>query len=138
VGYSIKARPYFCEFLGEYVSVDTLLVRRTTGEKASAADVPVKDKGRVTGILGAWIYLVPFSEEALKTPGRLQGMIFHALDETGITSTHFRSEQFSEDPAVQGGPAPANAAVVMPARQERMVRYEFNKESRKVVYAIPP
>jgi methyl-accepting chemotaxis protein len=133
---NIKDRPYFAEVLGGDVSVGTLLVSRSTSENVTVVAVPIKEKGKVTGILGASIYLGPFNEKILQKLDLPENTIFYVLDDKGITALHFRPEFIFKDPTELDSPSLANAIKEVLANREGVLRYEFEGEPREVIYTV--
>jgi hypothetical protein len=131
---NLKDRPYFPEVLGGEVSVGTLLVSRSTGENVTVVAVPIRDRGEVTGVLGASIYLGALNEKILDVLDLSENMIFYVLDDRGITALHFRPEFIFHDPTELESPSLASAVREILTNREGVLRYEFEGKPREVIY----
>jgi hypothetical protein len=131
---NIRDRPYFSKVMAGEVSVGTLVVSRSTGENVTVVAVPVKKRGEVTGIVGASIYLGPFSAKIVELLDLPENLIFYVLDDRGITALHFRPEFILQDPTELDSPSLARAVREILQNREGVLRYEFEGKPREVIY----
>jgi ABC-type amino acid transport substrate-binding protein len=94
---SLKNRSYFPVVLAGNESVGTVVVSLSTGRNAAIAAVPVMNKGAVTGVLGASVYLDVLTDT-------LRGevpdpFVFYAVDTEGKFALHSEKGQISRSVA---------------------------------------
>ncbi|KPJ86620.1 MAG: hypothetical protein AMS17_11615 [Spirochaetes bacterium DG_61] len=131
---NIKDRPYFSMVMSGNVSFGQLVISRSTGKYVAIAAVPVRDKGRVVGLLGASIYLEELNEQVLKVLQLPENVIFYVLDQEGITALHFWKQYIFQDPAKLDSPSLARAVKEIMTKREGYVSYEFMGKPRDLIY----
>lgn len=92
---NLMSRSYFPSVLAGDESVGTVVVSHSTGRNTAIVAVPVKENGRVTGILGASVYLDTLTDmlqKEIKDP-----FIFYAIDKENKFALHSEKGQISRD-----------------------------------------
>jgi hypothetical protein len=109
---NLLSRPYFPSLLAGRESVGTIVSSHTTGRNVVIVAVPVREKGRVVGALGASVYLDMITagvNDALPLPENLQ---FFAVDPAGTVAIHSENGRiFQNDIAAGTSPGSAGDAV---------------------------
>jgi hypothetical protein len=92
---NLKSRSYFPVVLAGNESVGTVVVSHSTGKNAGIIAVPVKNKGTVSGVLGASVYLDRLTD---KLRGEIpEPFMFYAIDTEGKFALHSDKGQISRD-----------------------------------------
>lgn len=92
---NLKNRSYFPVVLAGNESVGTVVVSLSTGKNAAIVAVPVKDRGVITGVLGASVYLDTLTQvlrSEVPDP-----FIFYAIDKEGKFALHSDPGQISRN-----------------------------------------
>ncbi|HEX9935407.1 MAG TPA: cache domain-containing protein [bacterium] len=135
---NLKDRGYFPRVLAGETVVGSLVVSRSTGKKSAVLAVPVLKKGKTVGVLGWSIALEAFSELLTKEIGLAENRVFFALDSTGQTVLHVKTEKVFADAAKQDSPSLANVVSEMAARGEGQAEYEYQQSVRRILYKTSP
>lgn len=120
---NLMSRSYFPGVLAGNESVGTVVVSHSTGRNTAIVAVPVKENGRVTGILGASVYLDTLTD-------RLQGeiedpFIFYAIDKENKFALHSEKGQISRDITTIGASSSFGKALsTIRAQESGTVSYE--------------
>ena len=120
---NLMSRSYFPGVLAGNESVGTVVVSHSTGRNTAIIAVPVKENGRVTGILGASVYLDTLTD-------RLQGeiedpFIFYAIDKENKFALHSEKGQISRDITTIGASSSFGKALqTIRAQESGSVSYE--------------
>ncbi|HSQ93620.1 MAG TPA: transporter substrate-binding domain-containing protein, partial [Methanoregula sp.] len=119
---SLKNRTYFPGVVAGKESVGTVVVSYSTGKNTAIVAVPVMDRGTVTGILGASVYLDTLTT---KLKGEVpSSFVFYAIDHEGTFAIHSEKEEISR-----------NIATVSPASSfGQALRTIQDQESGSVAY----
>lgn len=131
---NIKDRHYFSVVMAGNVSLGQLVISRSTGKYVAIAAVPVRDRGRVVGLLGASIYLEELNEQVLKVLQLPENVIFYVLDQDGITALHFWKQYIFQDPTKLDSPSLARAVKEIMTKPEGYVSYEFMGKPQDLIY----
>lgn len=92
---NLMSRSYFPGVLAGNESVGTVVVSHSTGRNTAIVAVPVEENGRVTGVLGASVYLDTLTDmlqKEIKDP-----FIFYAIDKENKFALHSEKGQISRD-----------------------------------------
>jgi len=92
---NLKTRSYFPVVLAGRESVGTVVVSYSTGKNAVIVAVPVMDKGTVTGVLGASVYLDTLTDTIRREVP--EPFIFYAIDTEGKFALHSDKGQISRN-----------------------------------------
>lgn len=135
---SLSDRPYFPGVLAGNASLGTVVVSHSTGRSTGIVAVPVMDQDRVTGVLGASVYLDLLSRElgdALPLPAT---MFFFALDPSGTLSLHSDVQKIGQTVSMQGSPGAISSMQEIMTRQRGTVSYYAEGWQREVTYMTAP
>ena len=105
---NLMSRSYFPGVLAGQESVGTVVVSHSTGKNTAIAAVPVKVGGKVTGVLGASIYLEGITG-TLKD--ELPGTVFYAIDSEGKFALNSDTGLISQDALLNDGSTSFGRAV---------------------------
>jgi len=135
---SLFNRPYFPTVLAGNASLGTVVVSHSTGRSTGIVAVPVMDGNRVTGILGASVYLDLLTGELnddLPLPATLY---FFALDPSGTLSLHSDVQKIGQTISMQGSSEVVSAMEEILHREEGTVSYTAEGWHREVIFGTAP
>jgi hypothetical protein len=136
---NLASRPYFPGVLAGNTSIGYVVVSHSTGRTTGIIAVPVlEEPTKVTGVLGASVYLDTLSADLdrdLPLPGT---MYFLALDRDGLTALHSRPEQIGRQAAVQGTPDEIEAIRTLMGEEEGEVRFTSGGMQQTIVFRTSP
>ena len=110
---NLMSRSYFPTLLTGNESVGTIVSSHTTGRNVVVVAVPVLDKGSVTGILGASVYLDSLTtavQDSLALPDTLQ---FFAIDTDGNVALHSKDERIFQNDISAGITPPGSVGAAV-------------------------
>ena len=110
---NLMSRSYFPTLLAGNESVGTIVSSHTTGRNVVVVAVPVLDKGIVTGILGASVYLDSLTtavQDSLALPDTLQ---FFAIDSDGNVALHSKDERIFQNDISAGVTPPGSVGAAV-------------------------
>ena len=136
---NLASRPYFPGVLAGNTSLGSVVVSHSTGRTTGIIAVPIFDEvTRVTGVLGASVYLDSISED-LKQELPLPGtMYFVAVDRNGLITLHSRLEQIGRQATVQGTPDEIEAVRTLMTKEVGNVTFISEGVQQTIVFRTSP
>lgn len=137
-GQKLTDRPYFAKLIAGGMVCGDLVVSKSTGKKSVIIAVPVTDKDRVVGGIGASIFVDDLSQSLngrLKLPA---GSLFYALTTDGLTAFHINPKLDFVDPRQLHDPSLSDAVGTILSQTAGEVTYEFNGSMRHVIFDTSP
>ncbi|PKL65320.1 MAG: ABC transporter substrate-binding protein [Methanomicrobiales archaeon HGW-Methanomicrobiales-3] len=120
---NLMSRSYFPGVLAGDESVGTVVVSHSTGRNTAIVAVPVEENGKVTGILGASVYLDTLTD-ALQKEIR-DPFIFYAIDKENKFALHSEKGQISRDITTIGASSSFGQALrTIQSQESGTVSYE--------------
>lgn len=135
---NLMNRPYFPDVLAGNVSIGTVVVSHSTGRSTAIVAVPVVEKGAVTGVLGASVYLDEFSVDMREALDVREPFFFFALDLQGMYALHAEEARISQSSAQEDSASAAEAMETIRAENEGFVAYTSEGEQRQAIFATSP
>ncbi len=135
---NLMSRPYFPGVLAGNVSIGTVVVSHSTGKSTAIVAVPVIDRGAVTGVLGASVYLDELSVDMRESLDLQDPIFFFALDREGMYALNSEEERISQSAAMQDTPSATEAMETVLSENEGFVTYASGGEQRQVIFATSP
>jgi ABC-type amino acid transport substrate-binding protein len=105
---NLMSRSYFPTLLAGNESVGTIVSSHTTGRNVVVVAVPVLDKGKVIGILGASVYLDSITLAVKDTLALPDTMQFFAVDPAGNVAIHSNDERIFQNDISAGNTPPGS------------------------------
>lgn len=137
-GSSLKDRAYFPGVLAGNISIGTVVVSHSTGRDTAIAAVPIVNESKVTGVLGASIYLDSLSETLKRDMMLPDGMFFLALNPDGQIALHSRGERIAQDMERQGTSSMSRAVQTICSSEKGTVEYEYEGRLWRVIFETSP
>jgi ABC-type amino acid transport substrate-binding protein len=120
---NLMSRSYFPGVLAGDESVGTVVVSHSTGRNTAIVAVPVEENGKVTGILGASVYLDTLTDtlqKEIRDP-----FIFYAIDKENKFALHSEKGQISRDITTIGASSSFGQALrTIQSQESGSVAYE--------------
>ena len=138
VSQNLTDRTYFAVVMSGKPVLGEVVVSKSTGKPSGIIAVPIKDGGKVVGILGATIYLDQMNERIEKTLKLPAGVFYYALDPNGIVALHSRRELLMLNTLQKGDPALTHAIAEIIERREGVTAYAFEGQRRAVAFCTSP
>jgi ABC-type amino acid transport substrate-binding protein len=135
---NLASRPYFPGVLAGNTSIGSVVVSHSTGRTTGIVAVPIKDDGKVSGILGGSVYLDTLSDELAQTLGLPAGTTFFALDQNGTFALNSQTTRIGQQPSLQGTPAETGAFRSMLANESGELSYVSGGSQHTVVFRTSP
>lgn len=131
----LSDRSYFPGLMAGRHVVGALVVSKSTGRRSAVIAVPVAKGGKVTGAIGASVFLDRLSDQigAMLALGR--GETFFALAPDGLTALHSRTDRHFLDPRELGSASLKTAAEAMLSRKSGEVSYEYGNATKQAIFA---
>jgi hypothetical protein len=135
---TISDRPYFIRAMRGERPIGDLVASRSTGKAVAVVAVPVTGSGgKVSGVLGASIYLDQLSLVLAGEMHLSPGLIFWALDPNGTIALHSDTSNVFVQPGKMD-PALAHVTARMLAQQSGTETYSYKGQTRTVVFRKSP
>lgn len=134
----LSDREYFPDLMAGKTVKGALVVSRSTGRRSAVIAVPMKDGDKVTGAVGASVFLDELSEKIGSVLDLQEDSAFFALAPGGLTTLHRKTDRHFLDPRVLGSETLKKAAEEMLSSDSGEVRYEFDNEQKKALYRTSP
>jgi ABC-type amino acid transport substrate-binding protein len=136
---NLASRPYFPGVLAGNTSIGYVVVSHSTGRTTGIIAVPIfGEPTRVTGVLGASVYLDTLSAD-LKRDLPLPGtMYFVAVDRDGLMTLHSRPEQIGRQATIQGTPDEIEAIRTLMTKEEGNVTFMSGGVQQTIVFRTSP
>lgn len=131
-------RAYFPKVLAGETSIGELVISRSTGSNTVIVATPIKEQGKVIGMLGASVYLDHLVQKIKKITTLPADAVFYALDTQGRIALHTQEGLIFQEAMHLGSPTLAEAVKQMLTNQEGVVSYEFAGGRQKAVYQTSP
>jgi hypothetical protein len=139
VDQTLADRPYFADLLAGKDVAGALVVSKSTGRKSAVTAVPVYDeKNKMTGAMGATLFLDKLNETLAASLSLPEGVFFYALGMDGITVLHQRLDMVFDNPLTKDSPSLRAAAEKMLSTESGEAEYEYNSFRKRVRYAASP
>jgi methyl-accepting chemotaxis protein len=131
---TISDRPYFMRAMRGERPIGDLIASRSTGKSVVVVAVPVTGKnGKVSGVLGASIYLDQLSVLLVDEMRLRPGMLFWALDPHGTIALHSDSSNVFTQPGTLT-PALKSVTADMLAQNSGTETYSYKGQKRTVIF----
>jgi hypothetical protein len=135
---NLKDRDYFPRVMAGEPVIGSLVVSKSTGKKSLIVTVPIKNKKKIVGAIGASIFLEQFSDLILKEMNLPDDVVFYALDKNTQTVIHRAAFRVFEQPTQLGNETLATAIKEIVSRPEGSVEYVFQGTNRVVYFQTSP
>lgn len=135
---NLKDREYFPKVMAGEKVIGALVVSKSTGKKGMVVAAPISVDGKVSGMLGATIFLDGLSTTIKQDMQLPDDVIFYAITDQANTTLNWRTDLIFEDPTKQGNPSLKEAIEYMLSRKEGMVEYTFTDKKRKLIFQTSP
>ena len=135
---NLKDRDYFPKVMAGEKVIGTLVISRSTGKKSSVVAVPIRIDGKVSGMLGASIFLDGLSIAIKQEMNLPKNVAFYAIDEKANTILSWKTDMIFKDPIKQANPSLSKAIEGMLSKKEGMVEYMLAGKSRKAIFQTSP
>jgi hypothetical protein len=137
-GQNLKDRDYFPIVMTGKPVIGSLVVSKSTGKKSVIVTVPVMNKDKIIGAVGASIFLEQFSDLIIKEMSLPDGIIFYALDNNAQTVIHRDAFRIFQNPTQLGNDTLATGIKQIMSRPEGSVEYIFQGANRVVYFQTSP
>jgi hypothetical protein len=135
---TVADRPYFQRAMQGKRTVGDLLASRSTGKAVAVVAIPVIGKGgKVSGLLGASIYLDQLSLLLVGEMHLRPGMLFWALDPHGTIALHSDTSNVFVQPGKMT-PELQQVTARMLAQHSGTETYSYKGQTRTVIYRKSP
>lgn len=134
----LSDRAYFPDLMAGRTVIGALVVSKSTGQRSAVIAVPIKEGGKVTGAVGATVFLDKLSEQIAYVLDLRTGLAFFALAPNGLTTLHSETDRHFLDPRELGSDSLKKAANEMLAGDSGEVTYEFDNAIKKAIYLTSP
>ena len=135
---NLSDRSYFPKVMSGNKVIGDLVVSKSTSEKVVVTTVPVKNEGKVTGALGASIYLENLSQLVVKELQLPTDMVFYAVSDQGKIALHSDSKWLLKDAADLGSKSFSEAVKSMLSNKQGVATYELEGVSETVIFKTSP
>ncbi|HPB32342.1 MAG TPA: cache domain-containing protein [Candidatus Sumerlaeota bacterium] len=135
---SLKDREYFPKVLAGEMVLGALVISHATGKKSVIVAVPVRDGEKVTGVLGASVFLEDLSRVVKAQMTFPDDIVFFALDSMAQTTLSWKGERIFLDPTAQGSESMTRAVKEMLSGDQGEVGFEFEGRTRRMLYRKSP
>jgi len=135
---NLKDRDYFPRVMAGEPVIGSLVVSKSTGKKSVIVAVPIKNKEKIVGAIGASIFLEQFSDLILQEMHLPDDIVFYALDKNSETVIHRAAFRVFEQPTLLGNETLATAIKEIVSRSEGSVEYVFQGTNRAVYFQTSP
>ena len=135
---NLKDRDYFPSVMAGEPVIGSLVVSKSTGKKSVIVTVPIKNKEKIVGAIGASIFLEQFSDLILQEMHLPDDIVFYALDKNSETVIHRAAFRVFEQPTLLGNETLATAIKEIVSRSEGSVEYVFQGTNRVVYFQTSP
>ena len=133
---NLADRSYFPDLLAGRESVGTVVISHSTGRSVAVAAVPVMDGDKVTGIVGASIYLEGITEDLKE---ELPGYVFYAIDKEGTFALNSDTGLISQEVLLMDKSTPFGQAVeYMTGGNEGTVQYQLEGKTWNAAFRKSP
>jgi methyl-accepting chemotaxis protein len=131
---NLSDRAYFPRLMaGEDIEGD-LVVSKSTGQMSAIVATPIPSPNGSAGGLGASVDLEKVSAMVNRTMALPSSMVSYAIDGTGRTALHVRTQKLFAYPSQTGSPSLASAVRKMLGSSQGTLTYEYEGAERTVVY----
>jgi len=138
VGKNLSDRSYFPPlFSGKSIDGE-LVVSKSTGHRSAVIAVPIMEKGKVVGAIGASVFLVGLAEQVSATLALPPKTSFFALAPSGLTALHEKTNREFLDPRDLGSETLKKAANEMLTHPAGTTSYQFDKVTKQAAYRTSP
>jgi ABC-type amino acid transport substrate-binding protein len=135
---TLADRPYFPGVLAGNISIGSVVVSHSTGRTTGIVAVPIKDDGRVTGVLGGSVYLDTLSDYLADTLRLPANMSFFALDQNGSFALNSQTNRIGQQPAIQGTPIETGAFRSILTNETGEISYVSGGMEHAVIFDTSP
>jgi hypothetical protein len=130
----LSERRYFPDLIASREVTGALVISKSTGQRSAVIAVPVKDKGKVIGAVGASLFLDKLSEQVASVLDLRADVSFFALAPDGLTTLHKKTERHFLDPREMGSETLKKAVNEMLSIDSGEVTYEFDNATKNAIY----
>jgi hypothetical protein len=137
-GETLRERDYCPILLAGRDGVGSLVISKSTGQRAVIVASPVVTDGKVAGAVGVSmdaIKLAASVDRAVRFP---QDVVFYALDDQGQTALHRAGELIFVFPSDVGSATLGDAVKTMLSQPEGVVHYQYAGSDKTAVFARSP
>jgi len=131
-------RSYFPDLMAGREIIGALVVSKSTGQRSAVVAVPMKQRGKVVGAIGASLFLDKLSDQIGSILALRTDAAFFALAPNGLTTLHRKTDRHFLDPRELGSATLKKAANEMLSRASGEVTYEFDNATKKAIYRTSP
>lgn len=131
---NISDRPYFPKVMAGNMAIGDLVVSKSTGKKSVVAVAPVKSGGKVTGAVGASMYLDTLSQTIASELQLPEGMTFYAVAPSGDMALHPDASKIMTKAADFNSKSFSDAVSNMLAKKSGDATYDLDGSSYSVQF----
>lgn len=134
----LSDRSYFPALMSGREIMGALVVSKSTGQRSAVIAVPLKKDGKVTGAVGASLFLDKLSEQLDSALSLRTDASFFSLAPDGRTTLHRKTDRHFLDPRELGSETLKRAANEMLANPAGETTYEFDDATKRAIYLTSP
>ncbi len=130
----LSDRSYFPDLMAGRRIMGALIVSKSTGQRSAVIAIPINSHGKVTGAIGASLFLDRLADEVASALALRPDTAFFALAPNGLTTLHRKTDRHFLDPRELGSDTLKKAANQMLSKNSGVTTYEFDNITKKAIY----
>jgi hypothetical protein len=138
VAENLSDRSYFPDIAAGRKVTGALVVSKSTGQRSAVIAIPMKERGKVIGAIGASLFLDRLADQIDSILALRKDVTFFALAPDGLTTLHRKTERHFLDPRELGSETLKKATNEMLSKDSGETTYEFDNATKKAIYLTSP
>lgn len=134
----LSDRAYFPALMSGEKIMGSLVVSKSTGLRSAVIAVPMMKNGKVTGAIGASLFLDKLADQLGSALTLRPDAAFFSLAPNGQTTLHNKTDRHFLDPRELGSETLKKAANEMLSNPAGVTTYEFDNATKKAIYRTSP
>ncbi len=134
----LSDREYFPDIMEGRTVTGALVISKSTGRRSAVIAVPVKADGKISGAVGASVFLDELAEDIVSVLDLQENAAFFALAPDGRTTLHRKTDRHFIDPRELGSETLKKAAGKMLSSDSGEVEYVFDNALKTAIYRTSP
>lgn len=134
----LSDRSYFPALMSGENIMGALVVSKSTGQRSAVIAVPMMKGGKVTGAIGASLFLDRLADQVGSALALRPDAAFFSLAPNGQTTLHKKTDRHFLDPRELGSETLKKAANEMLANPAGITTYEFDNVTKTAIYRTSP
>lgn len=134
----LSDRAYFPALMSGEKIMGSLVVSKSTGLRSAVIAVPMMKDGKVTGAIGASLFLDKLADQLGSALALRPDAAFFSLAPNGQTTLHNKTDRHFLDPRELGSETLKKAANEMLSNPAGVTTYEFDNATKKAIYRTSP